>query len=306
MTPKDDAIIALLEPILGRVERLVRRPHDYASSFRLEAIDVTVDRSTLHLLLKDTSLAALSPAGRATKPLDLVDPRREITAYRSFLANRALGTATCFAAVDDDKLGCHWLILEWVAGRELYQIGDFGPWRAAAQWLTRLHAGGPANGCPVIEYNAAYYRRWPGRDVITSATFEALIDRLLSLPMTAIHGEFYAANVLVADNPPGLRICPVDWETLGHGPAFMDLAALTAGRWSDGQRRELVAAYRDELDAIGARPPALPDLLTQVDWCALHLALRWLSGPSDERPPHQEFDWLAEARRLVARLGASV
>jgi len=305
MTPTDDAIIALLEPLLGRVERLVRRPHEYASSFRLEAIDVTVDGSTLQMLLKDTSLAALSPAGRAAKPLDLLDPRREISAYRSFLAKRALGTATCFGVVDDADLACHWLILERVAGRELYQFGDFGTWRAAAQWLTRLHAGGRANGCPVIEYNAAYYRRWPGRDVITSATFEALVSRLLSLPVTAIHGEFYAANVLVADNPPG-RICPVDWETLGHGPALMDLAALTAGRWSDDQRSELVTAYRDGLIAIGARPPPLPDLLTQVDWCALHLALRWMSGPSDDRPPHQEFDWLAEVRRLVARLDVSV
>ncbi|MFO0809914.1 MAG: phosphotransferase [Gemmataceae bacterium] len=299
MTPSDAEIVAALEPALGRVERLERRPYEYASSYALEAIDVAARGVTVPLVFKNVGSAALSPAGRAAKAGDPTDPGREIAAYRHLLGPRGLGTARCYAAVDDAAIGHHWLFLERVAGRELYQVGEFALWQAAARWLGRLHAGGPAEGCRAIRHDAAYYYRWPGRTVLSERAFAVLVEWLTSLPTTAIHGEFYASNVLVQDTPAGVRICPVDWETLGHGPGLIDLAALTAGRWTDAQRTAIAEAYLGTTQSSD-----LETLLVQLDWCRLHLALRWLDGPANwQAPPQQAFDWHNEVRRLAAKLG---
>jgi thiamine kinase-like enzyme len=111
--------------------------------------------------------------------------------------------------------------------------------------------------------------------------------RLLNLPVTFIHGEFYASNVMV----DGDRIRPIDWETAAVGPAMMDLAALCAGKLDDGQRDEIIDAYgRDNADGL--------------DECRLQLAIQWLGWSKDWTPPKdQQQDWLAEAMSLAGKLG---
>jgi len=123
-------------------------------------------------------------------------------------------------------------------------------------------------------------------------------DHLASLPPTFIHGEFYPSNVLVSDAPSARPICAVDWETAGIGPGVLDIAALTAGAWSDADRHRIVRAYVD------ACPPSRRPQPRDVEQARLLLAARWLGLRGRWSPPRQHaHDWGAEVRRLVAVLG---
>jgi thiamine kinase-like enzyme len=117
------------------------------------------------------------------------------------------------------------------------------------------------------------------------AGYERIVDLLGRLPVTLIHGEFYPANVLVADG----KIVPIDWEMAGVGPGLLDLAALTTG-WSREDQAAITSAYGDVPEA-------------GLDASRLHLALRWLSTPADWiPPPEQAHDWLGEAIGAAERL----
>lgn len=281
MSPTDGEIRAALEPALGPISGLQRCPYEYASSYPLEAIDAMLaDGAVVQLLFKDVRRS--TPGSRATKVVPMSDPRREIAVYRHLLATRRLGTAALVAAVDEPELGRHWLFLERVAGRELYQVGDFAAWIAAARWLARLHAGWATEtaDCRLAQFDTH--------------------GQLAKLPRTVIHGEFYPSNVLIADSG---RVCPVDWETAALGPGLIDVAALATG-WGDGDRETLTSCYREELLLAGDDAPPLAEMLVQLDWCRLHLARRWLAALNHwQPPPHQTFDWRGEAERIAATLG---
>ena len=60
-------------------------------------------------------------------------------------------------------------------------------------------------------------------------------------------------DILIVPEDNGLRICPVDWELAARGPGLLDLAALSAGRWSDDERDRLARAYFEAAD--GAASP---------------------------------------------------
>ena len=126
---------------------------------------------------------------------------------------------------------------------------------------------------------------------------------MLELPTTLIHGEFYASNIVINDseNPP--RVCPIDWERAAIGPGLIDLAALTAGNWSEQFKVEMAMAYRDELLCAGSYSPSMHELLRGVNLCRLHLAVQWLGWSADWTPPkdHRQ-DWLAEAVYAASQL----
>src|SRR5437763_1558264 len=83
------------------------------------------------------------------------------------LAPRRLGTATCYGAVVDERLGRYWLFLERVAGVELYQVGELSTWQRAACWLAGLHtqlaveSDGFAPAARLLTYDDDFYRQWP-------------------------------------------------------------------------------------------------------------------------------------------------
>jgi hypothetical protein len=326
----------LLQGVLDRhfgaprpIVRLERRLFAYRTSFPLEAVDVELAGGpALHLLLKDLSRQSLPEAIRRAKPAFLYDPLREIEAYQHLLAPAGLGTAVCYGAVVDAAADRYWLFLERVAGQELYQVGDVEVWRQVAAWLGRFHtrlAGAARSGADcrhLLAHNRDYYGIWPRRALAfagkgggryspvpallerVAAGYDAVIERLLALPTAVIHGELYASNVLVQQTDSGLRVCPVDWEMAAVGPGLVDLAALGAGRWTEGQRWELAEAYREGQTAAGDAAPALEELLADLDCCRLHLALQWLGWAEDWTPPAEHrHDWLAEVAQLSERLG---
>ncbi len=301
-----------IEDMLGRpIQKLSRRPCPYASTFPLEELDLDLaDGTHLALLWKDLSPGSLLPEAEGIKPSFLYDPEREIGVYREILAAAGLGTAACHGTICEPATPCYALLLERVTGPVLWQMGEFDTWLAAARWSRRLHDEFqadqlPATSVPLFRYDADYYRRWMQRTIELAdgtaraakvqqlaARHERLVEQLVALPSTFIHGEFYASNILVDDS----RICPIDWEMAGIGPAMMDMAALTSGAWTEPQRQAMLAAY---LGGAADR-----QAMNALDGCRLHLAIRWLGWSASWQPPSEHVqDWLQVAIDTSERLG---
>ena len=288
-----DATDAELAELLGvRPDALRRRPFEYRSSAPL----VELDADGKMLLLKDLAPEALTERARAAKPGVLHDPAREIRVYQAILEGAGLGTPALAAAVADASLGRYWLVVEKVAGTELYQL-ELERWHDAARWLAHLHdryAGIDATD-HLVRYDRSYFELWPERAEVRPPGYEAVVDRLAGLPTTLVHGELYASNVLLA----GGRVCVVDWELAGVGPGVLDLAALTAGL-ADDHATALAETYRLALED----PPDAKELRFALDCARLHLALQWLGwSPGWTPPPEHALDWRAELPRLAARVG---
>jgi thiamine kinase-like enzyme len=330
--PSDSELSAALERALAEVGLelagpLERRPSPYRTSFPIEELRVELGgRGQVRLGCKRLDRAELASQAQLAKPEFLADPGREPAVYRSLLPQAPSGSPEYFGAVlGDDR---HWLFVEWVEGRELFQVGERELWEEAARWLARFHGAlAPEldrhrDEGRLIEHDATFYRRWieradqfarerGDRSAATVARLrerhDQVVEALLALPQTVLHGEFYASNVLVASasdthHPPvgsnsDARVAPVDWELAGVGPGLSDLAALVSG-WPATDREALSAAYAAE---SGAQPCSPRDL----DLARLQVAIQWLgwAPPEWEPPEGRRHNWLAEAAELAEGLG---
>ena len=126
-------------------------------------------------------------------------------------------------------------------------------------------------------------------------------ERVVALPVTFLHGEFYASNVLVQEE--GLARVPVDWEMAAVGPGLIDLAASPPAGGPPDERKALAFAYPPRW--CPARWPPAPDAFrAALDYCRLHLAVQWLGWSTGwSPPPEQAQDWLGEALFLAEKLG---
>jgi thiamine kinase-like enzyme len=297
-----------------------RRPSEYRTSFPLERLELRLeDGAELRLAFKRLDWNALEEEARLAKPRFLHDPRREPAVYESILAEAVPGAPRYYGSAIDPEGERHWLFVEWIEGRELYQVGELGLWEAVARWLAEMHGylsgrlEGSASASLLLDYDEAYYRRWIDRAqefgqaagpsasrslTWLAARYEPVVEGLLELPKTIVHGEFYASNVLVAGDLPSPRIAPVDWELAAVAPGLVDLAALVSGNWAAEDRIAIVDAYR----SVAGRGAFSPH---QLELARLHLAIQWLgwAPPSWAPPAGQRHDWLAEAVELAERLG---
>lgn len=307
--------------LVGSVER---RPSPYRTSFPIEELRVEpAGRGPVRLGFKRLAWEELEQGAQLAKPRFLHDPEREPAVYRSLLPQAPPGPPEFFGAALDGTR--RWLFVEWVEGRELFQVGERELWEEAARWLARFHvAMAPEldrhrREGRLIDHDAGFYRRWieraaefarPGDESATAVAWlrerhEPVVETLLALPRTVLHGEFYASNVLVAgdlDHPPArtrsdVRVAAVDWELAAAGPGLTDLAALVSG-WPEADREALTAAYMSEAGV----PPFTPRAL---DLARLQVAIQWLgwAPPEWEPPEGQRHDWLAEALSLAEELG---
>jgi hypothetical protein len=320
----EDALApALASAGLGAIAQLRRRPSSYRTSFPIDDVDVTLaGGEQLALVLKQLSWSSLGDEARRAKPRFLHDPLREPAVYASVLAPAGLGTPRYYGSVCDATADRHWLFVERVAGLELYQVGDRALWEQAARWLAGMHLQLAPDlrrhreAGRLLDYDARHYRTWIERALELartdaapqrrqalawlSARYDDVVEELLALPVTVIHGELYASNVLIDASAPAVRVCPVDWELAAAAPGLVDLAALVSGGWSDADRDAIVAAYRT---AAGGDKPR--GRWRELDLCRLHLAVQWLGwAPADWTPPEDHrHDWLGEATSLAENLG---
>lgn len=286
---------------------LTRRPYLYATSFALEACEMTLaGGEVVPLIFKNLSSAALMATARRTRPGFVYRPEREIEVYRRLLAGSGLGTAGLLAAEVDPGRDRFWLFLERVAGVELYQVADRRVWQQAARWLKGMHRRLDPAAAPesLTRLDAAWYRTWMQRAVRfagagtrrelrrLAAVHPKVVDRLCALPPAVIHGDLYASNVLTAPAAAGRRICPVDWERASVGPGLLDLASLVTG-WDRPSAESIARAY------AGPDPADLPSLA----FCRLQLCIQWLGWSPEWHPPAEHRrDWLGEALQLAGEL----
>jgi aminoglycoside phosphotransferase (APT) family kinase protein len=314
---------AHLEEALARwlpppVRLLARRPSPYASSFPLEELDAEDGDGARHALVwKRLAADALLPDARRARAGTALDATREPRAYE-LLASAGLGTPRLVGALPQPDGDGSWLFLERVQGTRLDQIGDPGSWRAVARWLAAAHERLTASAATTPTQPLAPQRReaWPPpwhapdpaeiaaaahgsrrrRIAALAPALTAAQARATAAPPAVVHGELYPANVLIAERE---RVCVLDWETIARGPALLDLAALTAGRWDD-PGEPLAEAYRS---ALADPPPPAAELLAELDACRLLLAAAQLAAPAGwTPPPEQARDWLADAELVAERL----
>lgn len=301
---------------------LRRRPSEYRTSFPLEELSLTrTDGTELRLACKRLAWDTLDKEARFAKPRFLHDPVREPAVYAHVLPQAPPGPPHYLGSITDAEDGDCCLFIEWVEGRELYQVGERELWEEAARWLGRMHVtlasdlDRHAELGRLLDYDAAHYRRWierakkfarasgqpPSRGAAIdriARRYDEAIDGLLALPKTVVHGEFHASNVLIAGKASAPRVAPVDWEVAATAPGVVDLAALTSGGgWKEEDREAIVAAYSSVVP--GALPPQ------SLELARLQLAVQWLGwAPPRWKPPEsQRHDWLEDALTLVERLG---
>jgi aminoglycoside phosphotransferase (APT) family kinase protein len=310
--PSDAELRAGLERALAGVGRelmgeVERRPSPYRTSFPIEELRLELaGRGPVTIGFKQLDWVRLDAGAQIAKPRFLHDPDREPGVYRSLLPQAPAGPPEFFGSVPAE--GGRWLFVEWVEGRELFQVGERERWEEAARWLARFHvAMAPESErhrreTPLLDHDGAFYRRWmeradefaPGEERIQwlAARHEQVVDALLAQPRTVLHGEFYASNVLVSDT----RVAPVDWELAAVGTGLSDLAALVSG-WPDEDRDAIAAAY--------AAQPGVPAFEERdLDLARLQVAIQWLgwAPPEWEPPEGQRHDWLGEAISLAEGL----
>lgn len=322
--PDDELQDVLEQELAQRVKSLRRRLSSYSSSYTIENLDVTLTHGKrLRLILKDLSPPSQLPTARQIRPRFLYNPAREIEVYQSILNPAQLGTAHCHGAVNLPEQKRHWLFLEHVAGQLLWQTGSLEAWDAAARWLATLHdrflSNKPGRAKTILHCDEKFFAVWITRaekflrqqafqSAGTQRQFDRLagnyhrvVRRLVKLPVTFIHGEFYPSNVIVRKRKHA-PICAIDWELAAIGPGVLDLAALTSGDWSDVEKRRFVSAYRETAGAPAALSVA--DLLEAVELCQLHLSVQMLGWAADWSPPEPHAqNWLRTALRLAGKLG---
>lgn len=332
LRPSLERVLATFFGRLRPITLMTRRPSAYRSSFALENVDVELSTGdSLRLVFKDLGPNALSEAGREAKPPFLLSPSREIEVYRKILGRYGISAPTCYGAVLEPARDRYWLFLERVPGVELYQVGDIEVWRAAARWLARTHATLARQATrlslevPLLRYDRRYYETWAhrataalsGRSRVADATgshlllqwiqerHPELVSRLLDLPRTVIHGEFYPSNVLVRLEGQGASLWAIDWDMAAVGPALVDLASLSGGKWIEAERSAMTQAYWEQSTRMDGAPcsSSFDGLLASVQLCRLHLAIKWLGwSGSWTPPPQQAHDWMTEAIHLIERV----
>jgi thiamine kinase-like enzyme len=332
--PDTEQLSAVLEGLLSerpagprRIMNLERRPSPYRSSFAIEELDIRFDDgTTLSLVFKNTNWESLSEVSQRAKPRFLYHPLREIETYRQILEPYSLGTAKYYGSFVDERSERFWFFVEKVSEVTLYQVGEMAVWSEAARWLAAMHRrfreenhlAEHSRNVRLLVYQSDYYKEWMKRALAflkpdapaesirrlkhLKDRYDRVIECLLSLPVTFLHGEFYASNILVRTAGSEPRICPVDWELAAIGPGLIDLAALISGSWTRAQK---IALALDYLTAMGtSQAPHHEAFLTALDWCSLHLAVQWLGWSlSWTPPPSQAHDWLNETFVLMDRLG---
>jgi hypothetical protein len=288
-----------------------------ATSHVIEDVDITLpDGEIVRLLLKHRGGASLIRAALGTTPAPHDCAARELFVYRDVLPQLELDTPELHGwsppAADRDG----WLALERLDWTELWQVGDMATWEHVARWLAALHAlwrPGAAAG-PLVSRDAAFYRHWPARALRIHATADrgrrmrltwlarrwpTLVERLLALPRTLLHGDFYPSNILVGEG----RVCAVDWELAAIGPGVLDLAALVSGGWSAAERARMISAYSHAM-APSAWPGDEADLRDAVDDARLLICMQWLGwAPGWQPPPEHAHDWLSEAVAIAEARG---
>jgi aminoglycoside phosphotransferase (APT) family kinase protein len=294
----------------GQVTILERQPNFPESTFPAEIVTCRLeDGSELRLFCKYTAGRSHNSSGHRS------GVAYEAAVYQDVLQPLKTSVPVLYGCFTDVKTGETWLILEYLdKSLQLKNTDKLAVLSQAAAWSGKFHALSEA--ClsfaltpSLNKYDAEYYRGWARRTLLFAGRlhlrfpwlaalcerFDDVIPLLLNLPLTIIHGEYYAPNILWRDGV----IYPVDWESTAIAVGEIDLAALTEGWWPPEIVQHCELAYQQVRWPEGA-PVGFE---RRLDLARLYLHFRWL-GDQPERTTAERRRWRFEKMRSVAeRLG---
>jgi hypothetical protein len=134
-----------------------------------------------------------------------------------------------------------------------------------------------------------------------------LEERIASRPVTLIHGDLRADNLLVADGEPCREVVMLDWQLTNRSLAAIDIARMLGGSEPAAERRghqlEVFAAWHEGLLRAGQTDYGFDDALTDFRLAVLYcLCIPVFSftmcGPEPEGRTARLLDAIAE--RLYA------
>ena len=284
--PASETLLAALKALFGQeVQLLSRQPNVQTSTAPSEFVTCRIRGAKPQRLFckyaEDGYGAAAGHRGGVAF---------EAMVYRELLGRLNLPSARFYGSYRVPENGATYLFLQ--ALDENAYVSSAADPRAmvhAARWAGRFHALGISLASALRNrlhcYDLAYYRRWleqtlrravgaDAADLVNACERIApLLPRLLEVPPTIIHGEYYPQNILV----DGSAVYPIDWESAAVACGEIDLASLIE-RWPEPTVRECVEAYCKSRWA--GRAPAEFDQTLDIARAYLHL--RWmgrLSGP---------------------------
>jgi len=237
----------------------------------------------------------------------------EAEVYRWVLKDLPLTSANFYGAFTDPSAGEIWLILGYLASAvRVTKTPEPCAMRLAARWIGQFHSACEPRLSDIRmrflnRYDAEFYVGWSRRTLLLAGNllkrypwltvvchrYQRVVEKLLALPVTVIHGEYYPGNVLFRAG----AIYPVDWESAAIAPGEIDFASLTE-RWPE-ICRECEREYK-----LARWPRGSP---AEFDWrvaaARLYLAFRWL-GDRPDWTTDEALGWRFEQLRCAAeRLG---
>jgi len=278
--PSDAVLAASLARMLGTSIDLVSRERNpFSGASASEIVRIRTAGDELSVLVKYGS-----ESRRHTGHGYWGDVSYEAVVYRDVL-DRLEVTVPRFCGLEAGAASS-WLVTEYVDGERLSK-SPREALIAAGRWLGEFHRAGESlieGGRPksVNVLNARYFRGWSRRTRVFTrsphassrwiervcAAFEQRAASLACGTLTIVHGEFYPANILIAQG----RVLPVDWQSAAVGPGEIDAASLIEG-WGDGATvSACLQAYERARWPDG--PPA--DFRRRLGLARVYWPLRWL------------------------------
>jgi Ser/Thr protein kinase RdoA (MazF antagonist) len=301
------ALAAGTPPAIAGIERSVPPA---SGSYRVELLTLSLaDGIEERLFLKDFGSC------RNVKPDMLARRRRELHVYRDLLAHADLGTPAYRGCVWNEARGRFWLLLEYVDGRRLGDLG-FAHWLDAARWLGRMQGRFArrdlADDGFLVAHDAAFFGSIAERALEAVAAVSprlgarlseplrrhgVLAETLAAGPFTLVHGYYRPYNILVrADG----AICVSDWEESARGSPSFDLAYLC-----DGLEPERLSALLDGYDesraAAGLPIEDRAHALRLLRLCGIHRNLKTLTKAGGPGFTRRGAERLVERTRALAR-----
>jgi len=279
-----------------RIVEMLREPLPSISSFHRERLRVTLDGGkTLRVFFKDLNPEHQTEKARTVRARDLAPSLRELRMYQSVLSPQRDGTLYLYASRWEPERGLYWIFLEDGGRTLLHNFVDMGRWTAAARWAARFHAATRSLPDAQTEflprYDEAHYRGCldrvekilpnlgaPERELVRCGLdcYARRIKWLSALPRCVIHGQFFGRNIMLRRATGDRRIIVIDWETAAVGPPTFDLVSLTAGKWTEEERRAMRAAYFEEYRAVGQRLDR-EAFRRELAGVSLYQSLEWLA-----------------------------
>jgi len=304
---------------LVRILRLDRQPCEHSTTFHGEHLNAWLaEDEAIKVFFKDFNPAHLIEPARKVRQADLPPSRQELKVYQSILSKLHLGTPDLYAVRWEPEQGLFWLFMEDAGTSRLRDSRNLARWVSATQWAARFHEATRHLPEDKLSFLPRFTRdRYVqcadrvrkilpdlaprDREIVELALhrFDGSIENLEGLPQSVIHGQYFGRNIMLRQGDHEKLIAVIDWETAAVGPSVYDLVSLTAGKWTDEQRRTLRRAYFNEYQANAKRQLDWESFYSSLHHVELYQALEWLGWWRNRSFSPYFGKWMKELERVM-------